>query len=190
MVIALASLLLYLPINRLVSQGYNLELPIDKSIPLLSLFVVPYLIGIIFWPVSIFFINLKHSGKIAFSFNRQIIIANVTASIIYLTVPTLVSRPVIVNSDIFSNLLNWLYTNDRVYNAAPSGHTFNTLICCWALNKIYPKYTLVWFAIAALIIISTLFTKQHNILDVLLGIVFALVIKFALEKFLKNPKIN
>jgi len=58
------------------------------------------------------------------------------------------------------------------------------------LNKIYPKYTLVWFAIAALIIISTLFTKQHNILDVLLGIVFALVIKFALEKFLKNPKIN
>ena len=174
--ITLISILLYLPVNRLVSGGYNLELPIDNMIPLIPIFVVPYLFGIIFWISTIVFVNLKQDKKTSAVFNLRIILASIISVFIYIIIPTFVTRPLITGIDVFSNLLSFVYSNDRTYNAAPSGHTFYTVICFLTLSKLLPKRKVVWTILSILIILSTLFTGQHNVLDVLLGILFAIII--------------
>jgi membrane-associated phospholipid phosphatase len=68
-----------------------------------------------------------------------------------------------------------LYQADRSYNAAPSGHTFYTLISCFYLSRWQPKYKIVWAVIAGLIILSTLFTRQHYVLDLICGLVLAIL---------------
>jgi membrane-associated phospholipid phosphatase len=104
----------------------------------------------------------------------MIISAGVLSVLIFIFFPTFVHRPEITGTDIFSNILNLVYANDFVYNAAPSGHTFYTILCFFYLNKFAPKQKYLWAIISILIIISTVLTKQHNLIDVILGMAFAL----------------
>jgi len=181
-IITIASFFLYLPVNRVVSGGYNLETPLDKLIPLLPIFAVPYLLSWVFWLGTIFYINLRQKKSTAINFDIKLIAAGVFSSIIYLIVPTFASRAIINGSDVFSNLVKMIYDNDRSYSAAPSGHTFYSVLCLIALNKLAPKYKILWFIITAVIILSTFFIKQHNILDAISGILFALVISYFTDK--------
>jgi membrane-associated phospholipid phosphatase len=158
--------------------GYNTEISFDQYIPLIPIFVVPYLLGIVFWVFSIIFINLKANPKAVRQFNLIFISAGILSVLIYVFVPTFIVRPEIVNSDVFSTILNLVYANDRVYNASPSGHTFYTIICFLNLYKVLPKQRLLWAIISILIISSTVLTKQHNVLDIVFGIIFALGIYF------------
>jgi len=181
-IITIASFFLYLPVNRVVSGGYNLETPLDILIPLLPIFAIPYLLSWVFWLGTIFYVNIWQKRSTAINFDIKLIAAGVFSSIIYLIVPTFASRAVVAGSDVFSNLVRMIYDNDRSYSAAPSGHTFYTVLCLIALNKLAPKYKILWFVITAVIILSTFFIKQHNILDALLGIVFALAISYFTDK--------
>lgn len=155
-----------------MSGGYNTVSDVDQYIPLMPIFVVPYLLGILFWIFTIIYINIKAKKKAAQFFNLVFVSAGILSVLIYVFVPTFVSRPEITNVDLFSTILNFVYANDKVYNAAPSGHTFYTIICFLGLNKLAPKLTLVWSIISILIISSTVLTKQHNILDIFFGIIF------------------
>lgn len=175
-IITIGSMLLYIPVNRFITGGNTLESSLDQFIPLVPIFVIPYLSGIIFWISMIVYINIRAKSRTIKRFNTAIISASILSVLIYILLPTFVNRPQIVGTDIFSNILNWVYSNDRIYNAAPSGHTFYTLLCFLTLWKVVPKHRIIWVVISILIIASTLFTKQHNLLDVILGIVFALII--------------
>jgi len=168
-----------------------LESSADENIPLIPVFVVPYLIGIVFWIFSIIFINLKGEKTIVKRFNIAIILASILSVLIYIIYPTYVIRPEITSTDVFSNILNFIYANDRVFNAAPSGHTFYTILCLLSLWKVTPKYQAVWFVLSVLIIAATLFTKQHNFLDMIFGFLFALLVYFVSFKIdLKSKAIN
>ena len=177
-IVVISSMFLYIPVNRLMTGGYNTEISFDQYIPLIPIFVVPYLLGIIFWFFSIIFINLKGSPKAVRQFNLMIISAGILSVLIYIFVPTFIIRPEVASSDVFSAILNLVYANDRVYNAAPSGHTFYTVICFLNLYKLLPNQRVLWAIISILIISSTVLTKQHNILDIVFGMIFALGIYF------------
>jgi len=172
--LVIGSMLLYIPVNRLITGGYNLEILFDKFIPITPVFVIPYLFGIVFWIFSIIYINLKANKEYAMRFNIMMITAGILSALIYIFIPTFVSRPEIIDTDVFSNILKLVYLGDNVHNAAPSGHTFYTIICFIDLYKMFPKHRFTITAISILIILSTLFTKQHNILDVITGFLFAL----------------
>lgn len=179
--LVIGSMVLYLPVNRLISGGRAFEIETDKIIPLISIFVVPYLFGIIFWVSTIIYINLKRAD-LAKQFNIVIITASILSVLIYVFYPTFVNRPEITGTDTFSNILSWIYANDRVYNAAPSGHTFYTLLCLSTLWKALPRQRIFWAIISTLIVASTVFTKQHNLIDVFAGVAFAVLIEFLIVK--------
>ena len=101
-------------------------------------------------------------------------------------IPTYVLRPEILSIDTLSNLIKTLYANDNIYNAAPSGHTFYTLLTSLFLTQIFPKQKVIIWILSLLVIVSTVLTKQHNILDVVLGIVFGLMIYQISGLVLKN----
>lgn len=183
--VVILSMLLYIPVNRLISGGYNLKTDIDNYIPLLHIFVIPYLFGLIFWIFTVLKINLSKEEKLIKEFNLMIILASIVSVTIYVLIPTFVTRPVVIGTDIFSEILRFIYSNDQVYNAAPSGHTFYTILCFVGLNRLLPKRKYLWGILSVLIIISTVLTKQHNFLDIVIGVLFALGIMFISRKFVK-----
>lgn len=184
-IVVILSMLLYIPVNRLISGGYNLKTDIDNYIPLLPLFVIPYLFGLIFWLYSIVKINLSKEEKLIKEFNIMIILASIVSVTIYVLIPTFVTRPVVMGTDIFSEILRFIYSNDQVYNAAPSGHTFYTILCFVGLNRLLPERKYLWEILSILIIISTVLTKQHNFLDIVIGIGFGLGVIFISRKIVK-----
>lgn len=185
-IIVISSMLLYIPVNRLISGGYNLKTDIDNFIPLLPLFVIPYLFGLIFWIFTILKINLSKDERLIKEFNLMLIIASIVSVAIYILIPTFVTRPVVTGTDIFSDILRFIYSNDQVYNAAPSGHTFYTILCYVGLNRLVPGKKYLWGILSILIIISTVLTKQHNFLDIVIGIVFALGVIFLSMRVIRN----
>jgi membrane-associated phospholipid phosphatase len=173
--IILVAILLYFPINRFMHDGVQLALPIDQNIPLYPPAIVPYLLGaalIVLFPIwAAIYIKPKEFEAYVVS----ILTATVISYLAYLIFPTFVSRPEIVSNDVFSKIIAILYQADRAYNAAPSGHTFYTLISCLYLSRWQPRYKLVWAVLAVLIILSTLFTRQHYVLDLVCGLALAVL---------------
>jgi membrane-associated phospholipid phosphatase len=175
LIVILATLAMYFPINRFIQGGVQLRLSIDRYIPLYPPFIIPYLLG------SLSFIGLPawaavkaKSGQFE-SYAISILLASVVSYVVYIAFPTFVTRPEITSSDMFSSAIALLYQNDRAYDAAPSGHTFYTTVSVLFLVKWIPRYTAAWALFGACIIASTLFTRQHNVLDLVCGLALGIL---------------
>lgn len=185
--IILAALVLYFPINRVAKDGLQLMLPIDQFIPLYPPAIVPYLLG------NILFIAFPiwaaiYAKPIEFeSYTISILLVTAISYIIFLVFPTFVVRPDITSQDIFSKTIVTLYRVDRAYNAAPSGHTFYALLSFLYLERWRPMYKLVWLVFAVLIIVSTLLTKQHYVLDLISGLVLG-ILAYVTGRFVRSKR--
>lgn len=81
--------------------------------------------------------------------------------------------------NIFTDIVKWLYSTDTPTNILPSIHVFNSLAIHMSLtncetlrNKKFIKAAS--FTLTALIIMSTMFLKQHSVIDVCMGATLAL----------------
>jgi membrane-associated phospholipid phosphatase len=88
----------------------------------------------------------------------------------FLLFPTLSSRPPKPAGDGFNDwLLRVIYDSDVKYNCLPSLHVAQVYLAALSCNIVHRgvgKAALVW---ATLVAVSTLFTKQHYVLDVVTG---------------------
>jgi membrane-associated phospholipid phosphatase len=100
----------------------------------------------------------------------------IAAYVCFLVYPSIAPRPAKVIGEGFVVWgLRFLYSADPPYNCFPSihvAHSFVSALTCYRVNR--------WVGIAAalcasLIGVSTLYTKQHYILDVIAGIFLACV---------------
>jgi len=175
LIILLAFLTIYFPINRLVTGGWALALPIDKYIPLYPPALIPYLVGSFLFVAFPIWASL-HSKRLEFeAYIISFLTATIISYIIYLALPTYVIRPEIHSRDFFSKAISLLYQNDYPHNAAPSGHTFYTLLSFLYLKRWNPKVQGISLTIALLIIASTLLTKQHYMLDMISGLILGFI---------------
>jgi len=90
--------------------------------------------------------------------------------VIYFFFQTTVPRPTIVGDNFFNNLVQWIYAHDRPFNCFPSIHVLTTFTIMLASLHIKNKHVihhLCIHIIGTLIIISTLFVKQHVIFDMI-----------------------
>lgn len=101
-----------------------------------------------------------------------------TALFIFFFFPTQISRP---NSEVNNFLYNELIKNDLPYNAFPSLHASFCIITCFVFfrnskslyfKNIYRTFIVIW---AALILFSILKIKQHYLIDIVGGIVNAII---------------
>lgn len=171
-------MLLYVPINRLLTGGITTETFIDQYIPLIPIFIIPYILAWPYWGFSIVIFLRSFDKKLLWHMAIAFILAGVISAIIYVIWPTYVIRPEVTAIDTFSNMVRDLYATDAPYNALPSGHTFYTLLCFFFYLKLVRNKTLkILIGIFSfLIIASTLFTKQHYFLDPIGGAIFAVLI--------------
>ena len=187
LVAVLIALVLYFPINRVVSGGTELKLGIDDSIPLWSPAIVPYLLGVLLFIGAPIWAAIYAKPREFKAYAVSIILLSVVSYAIFIVFPTFVTRPEIESGDIFSVAINWLYQNDEVNNAAPSGHTFYTLLAFLYFRRWYPRYQFFWLVLAISIIASTVLTGQHYVLDVVTGLAFGFLgywaVRIVMEKF-------
>jgi membrane-associated phospholipid phosphatase len=71
--------------------------------------------------------------------------------------------------------LRTVYANDGSYDAAPSGHVYMTTLLALFYSLWYPRQKWIWMSILVIVCLSTLFTGQHYILDVVTGLALGIV---------------
>ena len=91
-------------------------------------------------------------------------------------------RPVYFERDnIFVDRMKFVYSADTPTNVFPSLHVFNSLAACIAICqseklKKHPAVCGGAYVMATLIILSTMFLKQHSVVDVIMAFVMANVL--------------
>ena len=136
----------------------------------------PFLPGFVFAYISIYYISVVP----AFLFKsrwvlRRAIMAYTTMSIvafiIFLAFPVeMVLRPDIGEGGGFASwLLAMIYTVDHPYNCCPSLHVGLALMGAFTISCVDRRFGQVAWVIAFLVCASTLFIKQHYIIDVVVG---------------------
>lgn len=153
----------------------DLTLGLDRMIPVAAVFVWPYELCYLFPFLPLALLKDWHR------FNRAIlavILANLTAYVVYFALPISYPRPVLGASLSDAILrLEQDFDFQPGANKLPSLHVaFAWIVYIVCRNQGLKKGTqTLILAGAALISVSTLFTKQHILLDVVFGIVWAFV---------------
>ncbi len=172
---------------------------IDAATPFIAEFIYPYIYWFLFVAGTIAYLFLKHRKEfyqcIAFLF-----IGMTVCLIIFTIYPTSYNhRPdVISGSPLTQYLVNFIYTADKSQNVFPSIHVYNSIACAIALIKCVDFKDKIWIKIfasvsALMITLSTMFIKQHSILDagaalVLSIIMYVIVYKVDYSKLFKKTK--
>lgn len=150
----------------------------DDLIPFCKYFIVPYTIWYFYVCGTVLYLGLnKHKIK---EYNRLIysmilgMIIFILTSLIYPNGQDL--RPVITDTDIFSRAVQHLYTIDTPTNILPSLHVYVSVACAVALLsdrdvKTRPLIRFGVYVLTVLICLSTMFLKQHSVIDVIAAFV-------------------
>lgn len=193
----LQSLTYYIANTIIVSFDIKTYVPkidaIDNYIPLLTIFVLPYVWSYAYWvlgPMTASMVNFKHFLNIVLA----CLITNILGTIIFLIYPTYIDRVAEgvygrVQNDFFDWILSIVYDWDGKTIGRclfPSMHCVNTTICFFATfrkKEISLWYRIYQFIMAILIFLSTVFIKQHYFIDMIFGILVAIVVWVIVNKF-------
>jgi membrane-associated phospholipid phosphatase len=155
------------------SQLIDLSTPLDRQIPVVPVFVIPYLSFIPLVFLVIPWMAVK-SRDVFRSFALSVFISQMILNPLYLLVPATVPRPELASNDIFSTLLRDLvWKADEPLNTFPSNHVTLSVIAILALARLpYARRVVLPLQLwLGLVCLSTMFVHQHIIWDVLSGIV-------------------
>ena len=157
------------------SYHHNIESNLDLRLPFLPQFLIIYFGCYIFWAAN-YILAARQDREEVYRFFTADFISRCVCLVIFLAYPTTNTRPVIEGSGFWDLLAGWLYSIDAADNLFPSIHCLVSWFCFLAVKgqkKIPIWYKAVSFILAVLVFLSTLFTKQHVIVDVAGGIFLA-----------------
>lgn len=146
---------------------------LDDATPFVSLFIIPYYMWFPFVGLSClyFFFWTKPSKCIQF-FSAFITGMTITLIIYTIWPNALQLRPETLNEgSLLDSIVKKLYTVDTSTNVCPSLHVLNTLVIDVAFfkNGLHKKSTFITIFVSVLsflIVLSTVFLKQHSWIDV------------------------
>lgn len=164
---------IYFLLNHAGDRVYNLATALDQLIPFVKYFVLPYMAWYPFVIITLLWL-MKLQPRLYATTLISCLLGLIICYIFFIFAQTTTPRPSISDQDIFSQMVLLVYRADKPYNSFPSIHV---LICfvlyqaCTKLNTQAPIFIIYVRVSAMLIIISTLFIKQHTILDVAGGLI-------------------
>ena len=180
-------ILVYMPwfmfLEQHVTTEYHvIQTTFDEYIPFIEYFIIPYLLWVVFIAVvmlCVFFADVDGFYKRA-----KIMFAGMA---IFLIISTIFPngqdlRPMVFERDnIFVDMVRMVYRMDTCTNVFPSLHVFNSVCACIAIHesKALKKHRTVCqaaYLLAGLIILATMFLKQHSVLDVMAASFMAYVL--------------
>ena len=168
---------------------------LDDQIPFCPYFVLPYALWFLFNVVVVGWFVLKAEK---YEYYRLItaLMPGMTAFLVVSVVypNRLELRPEYVDtSGICGKLVSFLYKVDTPTNVLPSIHVYNTVVLCHAINMNAKmrrrKVRLVASNIlGVLIILSTMFLKQHSVIDVSVGLVMGVLMQIISDRIFETEE--
>ena len=178
-----------------IQNPYILGCSLDKALPFIPAFVWIY----VFWYLMLILVPYYIAKKSFSSFLKYactFIISTLIAGIIFILFPNTVIRADIQGTDISSKLVEIIYLLDNPgINCLPSIHCLFSFLFIYGIfdakDKVKLEIKLIVTILSLLVVISTLFIKQHVIYDAIAalfvsGIVWLIVDKFKLYSKLKT----
>lgn len=168
-------------------SGYRLDFLGDDLIPFIPEMAIFYVY--LFFPMlflSLIYFTFIDEEK-GYALGWSIVIINLLATIIYIIFPVstywwrqelLANR---IEGNFFANTMYFIYENETSFNCVPSMHAGMSTICFFTWYQYYKiKPTIktkiiaiISFIIACGVVVSTLFVKQHYIIDEVVGVFLA-----------------
>jgi membrane-associated phospholipid phosphatase len=151
-----------------------LETPLDRALPVVPIFAIPYISLIPYIGVSLL-VFLFFRVRVYRSAALTMIVVWFISYAFYFFLQSYIARPVITGTDPFSAMIRNIYASDQPYNDFPSLHTsLSTIIAIhwWRFDRRIGIAAAIW---TALIVASTVLVKQHYLADVAGGLVLASV---------------
>lgn len=172
---------------------------LDDLIPFVPVFIIPYYLWFAYMAFFCAYFYLKLPVKDTVKLYSTLVISMTVTLIIYTIWPNALNlRPADVSENgFFSGMVARLYKTDTDTNVCPSLHVLNTLTVLAAYfssGKFKGKHlqNAAFVLISVLICASTVFLKQHSVLDVLaaFGLFIACQILVYVPKWEKVFKIK
>ena len=176
MVALMALLPVYLFIAHSAAAGsvHRPEIWLDRAVPLEPVW------GLIYGALYLFLIVLpvfvvREPEHIRRTFIAYLAVW-ITAYVIFMVYPTAAPRPDKVIGKGFANWgLRFLYQADPPYNCFPSLHVAHSFVSALTCYPVHRRVGIFATIAAAIVALSTLFTKQHYVLDVGAGVLLAYI---------------
>jgi membrane-associated phospholipid phosphatase len=172
--------ILYPLINRLAAdfgRHYIWQFPIDDWIPLSKYFVIPYYYWYVQIIVSIaWMVFSPRTGRLLHRMTLAINFSMIISSVFFVLLPTQMIRPEIAGQDPLAQLLRALYSVDQPYNLFPSIHVAYSVVMARFWKLAGPRrlwFQLINYGGTTMVVLSTVFTKQHYSPDILGGLAVA-----------------
>lgn len=143
--------------------------------PIWPVWVLPYVLCYVLWLSSIAWIIFKVEDRAFRAFIAACMLTFAMGALTFIFFPTYVRAASLEGNDVFTILLRIIHENWGRYAALPSGHVYITTLLALFYGRWYPRYRLLWISILVIVALSTLFTGQHYILDVIGGYSVAVI---------------
>lgn len=157
---------------------YTMWSPLDDSIPFCELFVIPYLFWFFYMVgahVYTFFVEVAAFRRMMYA----IFLTFGLTCFIFVAFPTNQElRPETFARDNFLvRTMQWFYTTDTNTNVCPSLHVCGSFAAAFGFTDTKRFSTRGWkifhYGMAWLISVSTVFVKQHSVIDTFWGLVMS-----------------
>lgn len=183
--------------SKLVHLIFNLQ-ALDLTarwgdvFPFIPAWSVIYILSVVYY-VYVYIMVARDSPEAACRLVAADFIGKLVCMIIFIAMPTKITRPEIAGDDFFSNATRAVYWIDTPTNLFPSLHCFIAWVGARHLCEVKrPRRRVLVGAFgmigAVLIFASTVFTKQHVLPDVISGVAIAEVC-YTIAKYTKFPNV-
>jgi hypothetical protein len=179
--------------NRADQDVYSLLTAYDQAIPFIKYFALPYVVWIFYIYVCLLYF-FKKDLSVYYRALLTYIVCTLTCYAIYSVFQTTVPRPDLTGDDPFTWLVNYIYDRDQPFNCFPSIHCLSSYMMMrlvWTSSFRNKWNVTLITGMSTLIILSTLFMKQHVILDALAGILLvetSMAIMMLVELYVRESR--
>lgn len=177
-------------ISKLLQGDLNLVgNVIDTKIPFVPAFFIPYCIWYLMIFIIPYYLYCKDKDKFI-KYTMAYILCSMIGNIVFISYPSTVARPTVTGTDIFSLIAKFIYWIDTPTNCFPSLHCAISMLFILYICESKNTNTITKISvciISILIMLSTLFTKQHVVVDFISGDILALIVYLIVKPSKKLP---
>ena len=151
---------------------HSIPVPFENAIPFAPEWVTVYTATFIFWLLALA-VCMRQERELCFRMFTGIYIAELICAVFFVAMPTVIVRPEATGGVYYDRLLAQLYAADQPTNLFPSMHCMFAYMVFrgFMIAKLDKPVIIGSGLFAALVCASTVFVKQHFLLDTFAGII-------------------
>ena len=177
---------LFLTVERLWIRDHYISIhcSLDDLIPFCEYFLIPYLFWFVFL-IGMHLYTLLFDTESFKKLMRFIIVSYSLSMMIYIVFPNCQElRPLVFERDnLFTRFLAGFYQFDTNTNVCPSIHVIGSvavMVSAWNSRHFHtPGWRIIFGVVTILISMSTVFLKQHSVLDVFAAVPVCILAYYA-----------